>query len=836
MNNILLTGVSGLVGRHVLYELLRESLETQTPRKIIVTFRSGELPAAERLARLFEPGACPKYLADYPLQTLLRDVQVLETDLLDPALAAHLHRLDMRDLCVIHSAASTNLAPSEAAQQDVSANVSDATDNLLQAVTGIAAKFVYIGTAFATGAVSGTLDDDFSRFACDRSRNHYERAKLQAERAIIAHCERNAMAWQILRPSVVCGRLLDAPLHYTSKFDVFYGYARFFSRLAAAGSPERVRILCGTQSSVNVVPVDYVARAIVRSLPTRIAQLNIVHPQNVSGRDLVAGVVRAVGFERFEFVEAMPDDLNETEKLYYATAGAIFSSYLTSPEQRYDARRLGLLLDGLPPPDVAGALPDLMGYAIDCEFSSARCAQQAFTRARREPPRRVVFVGSGYVACYAYQKLRRRLRAQMANGQVEVVVVSTSNYHVFHGFVGEVVAGTLPLDTAFSPSRQLFQGARFVQGAVTGVDLDQQRLQYAGSGGERGTLRYDELILATGSENDSAEVPGLDRYGLSVRSFATLHHLQQHVVQMLESAEGASDPEDARRSLTFCIAGAGFTGVEMCTALAQLLDNCRPHYSILKRVPARLVLVHAGEEILPEMQAGFGRLVRYARQKIEAYGIDLRLNTRLKKVEPLRVLLDDGSWIDSRSVISTVGHRPTVLPGTERCLFDTQRRLVGDRNLNLRGYDNVWVGGDCASIRQPLRKTACPTNALWAIKHGQHIGRNVARRLRGRPLRPFRFLGLGQAANLGDYKGIAELYGLQITGFPAKVIRLWFFLYYMPNKRNAVQVLFELVLRGVFGARLLVAREVDGSEAADGAGLAAGSPLAAEDPRQAVGG
>lgn len=81
------------------------------------------------------------------------------------------------------------------------------------------------------------------------------------------------------------------------------------------------------------------------------------------------------------------------------------------------------------------------------------------------------------------------------------------------------------------------------------------------------------------------------------------------------------------------------------------------------------------------------------------------------------------------------------------------------------------------------KTVSCTSNALWAIKHGEAAGRNIARAILKKDLKPFTFRGLGEAASLGMGKGIGELYGLQFTGLTAWVLRWFFFHYFMPSKR-----------------------------------------------------
>ena len=62
-------------------------------------------------------------------------------------------------------------------------------------------------------------------------------------------------------------------------------------------------------------------------------------------------------------------------------------------------------------------------------------------------PTRVLMLGGGYVTLHAYRSLVARTRA----GEVDIVVVSADDCHNFHGFTGEVVGGTLPMEFTRTP-------------------------------------------------------------------------------------------------------------------------------------------------------------------------------------------------------------------------------------------------------------------------------------------------------------------------------------------------------------------------------------------------
>lgn len=415
-------------------------------------------------------------------------------------------------------------------------------------------------------------------------------------------------------------------------------------------------------------------------------------------------------------------------------------------------------------------------------------------------PVRIVILGGGYVTVWAYRSLARRLRTQLRRGAVEITVVSLDNYHAFHGWTGEVLGGIVPVPHGFTALRPLLKHARFVRGEVLSVALAQQTVQVQLFGdGRREDLRYDHLLFGLGSRDRQERVPGLATHGWRVKGTGDLLALRNHVIEVLERADAISDPADRQRALSIVIGGGGFAGVEMCAALAELLQVARQHYPVLRQERPRVVLVHAGNALLPQLRPRYERLAMYATRQLERYGVELRLNTRLAEVTADGALLSDGTLIPSATVVSTIGQTLTPLAGSEALARDPQGRLLTDAQLHIVGSTQLWAGGDVAHVIHPRSQEACPSNALWAIKHGEHVGANIARAVLGQPLRPFAYPGLGQAASLGVGKGAVELYTLQFTGWVGWLLRFFFFLSFMPSRAQMVRVFLDWISLPLLG-------------------------------------
>jgi NADH dehydrogenase len=382
-------------------------------------------------------------------------------------------------------------------------------------------------------------------------------------------------------------------------------------------------------------------------------------------------------------------------------------------------------------------------------------------------PSRVVLVGGGYATLHAYRVLARRLRRELSSGEVEIVVISSDDAHSFHGFTGEVLAGVLPYDVTRTRLSQALRRARIVVGEVTHVDVLARRVTYRPTGGgELCQLRYDELLVGCGGREPLGRVPGLDRAGVGLRRPGGIAEAARQIAGL-----GHADERS-----TVVVAGGGLAGVELAAAVA---DRGAGRVAV--------VLAHSGEDVVPAWSEQLPRLAAYTREQLSRLGVDVRVRTRLTAVDEAGVHLSDGSTVPADVVLATVGQRAVQLPGLESLRQDLRGRLVTDEDLWVA--PGVWAAGDAALVRHPRSGDPVPANALWAIKAGAHAGRNIARTLRGRHPTRFGYRGLGQAASFGIGRGAAELYGVTFTGWTAWLLRLVFFLRFMPSRSTAVRTL-----------------------------------------------
>lgn len=369
-HNILLTGSTGVIGSHVLYELIKLKADDVLKGKILVLIRpkTNKSPE-ERLSEILAPGVIPDFLKPIDLFKVRKDIIIVGGDLADiqgirSQVLKHVNRFT-----ILHLAASVNLASTDRAYDEVLTNNYDGTINLLKGLMRHCAKFVFISTAFASGHRKGRISDHFLDISEKQFRNPYEFFKAKTEKRIAEICDANNLEWQILRPSIVCGRLIDTPHFVITDYLVFYLFGAFFYKLSQKElSKNKLRIQVNKQSGMNIIPVDYAAKAIVMAIDSPIRELNIVSSNNILNTQIVETIFKMIGIENWDYVDDVPEEMNDFERIYYGTVGKQFNPYWNTSSYEFDTSRLRDLVGEIEEPNVGQCFGSLFDYALRHEF------------------------------------------------------------------------------------------------------------------------------------------------------------------------------------------------------------------------------------------------------------------------------------------------------------------------------------------------------------------------------------------------------------------------------------------------------------------------------------
>ena len=406
---------------------------------------------------------------------------------------------------------------------------------------------------------------------------------------------------------------------------------------------------------------------------------------------------------------------------------------------------------------------------------------------------RVLVLGGGFAGVYAARALRKRL-----GWEYEIELVNNVNYFVFQPFLPEVAGGLINSADAVTPLRNLLKGVHFRKAEVHAIDLDGRTVTVI-----QGTRRrlipiaYDHLVIALGQRVDLGRLPGMNEHAFWVKTLADAHELRNHVIDCLEHADVTADAENRERLLNFVVVGAGFSGVETVGEVKELVDHVLVNYPNVGRDEVKVHLVELAPRILNELPES---LAAYAQEKLERRGVKVRLGVGTKAATARRLSLTDGSVIETRTIVATVGNVPHPLVEGLGLEFD-KGRIVVDRYLRAKGHDNVWAVGDVALI--PLvdapseRDDYAPPTAQFAVREGGLLARNLARSELGGALIPFSYASKGSLASLGGRRAVATIFGLRLSGFVAWLVWKAFYLSFLPGFATRVRVLANWVLAAV---------------------------------------
>jgi NADH dehydrogenase len=418
----------------------------------------------------------------------------------------------------------------------------------------------------------------------------------------------------------------------------------------------------------------------------------------------------------------------------------------------------------------------------------------------------VVVIGGGFGGLQAARGLRR--------APVRVTLVDRQNFHLFQPLAYQVATGELSAVEISSPLRQILrrqQNARVLLAEVTGFDLDRRLVQLDGlPNGDNGVeLAYDLLVVAGGSAYSYFGHDEWAPHAPELKSLEGALDLRARLLTAFEAAEVEPDEERRRAWLTFVVVGAGPTGVEMAGQIAELArDTLRRNFRAVDTRSARVLLVEAADRVLTSFPE---KLSRRAARALERLGVTPMLQTTVVGVtaEAVELATADGSHetVAARSVVWAAGVKASplaaLLATAAGAGVDRAGRILVEPDLSLQGHPEVFAAGDMVVVRSADGEpTTLPGVAPVAMQEGRHI----ARLIRTGERKPFRYIDKGNLATIGRSHAVADIKGVQLSGFPAWLTWLGVHIVYLIGFQNRLLVLtrwtFSYITRGR-GARII---------------------------------
>ena len=423
----------------------------------------------------------------------------------------------------------------------------------------------------------------------------------------------------------------------------------------------------------------------------------------------------------------------------------------------------------------------------------------------------MVVVGGGFGGLQAV--------ARLAPAEVEIILVDRRNFHLFQPLTYQVATGALSPGEIAYPLRSIFKrfgNVHVLLAEVADFDLEARELHLSPVEGVpvADRLGYDTLIVAGGSNYSYFGHEEWREHADEVKSLESATAVRSRLLGAFEAAEAEPDREAVDAWLTFVVVGAGPTGVEMAGQIAELArDTLRHDFRAIDPTSARILLVEALDRVLTSFPPS---LSAKAERSLQRLGVTVLTSRTVTSIDGESVTISDRAGeieqIATHTVVwaagvtaSTLAGRLAELSGADR---DKAGRVTVEPDLTLPGHHEVFAIGDMVRVRGADGALDLPGVAPVAMQQGRYAAHVIRARLEGKTTSPFHYRDKGNLATIGRASAVADIHGLQLSGFLAWATWLVVHLFYLIGFQNRLLVLIRWSISFVThgrGARLITA-------------------------------
>ncbi len=396
-------------------------------------------------------------------------------------------------------------------------------------------------------------------------------------------------------------------------------------------------------------------------------------------------------------------------------------------------------------------------------------------------PHRIVVVGGGAGGLELATRLGDTLGRR---GSARVTLVDRARSHLWKPLLHEVAAGSLDVDDHELDFLAQAHWHHFTYrfGELIGLDRTRREVHLGPTFDEDGRLvtpervePYDTLVLAIGSTTNDFGTPGVRSHAIPLETTEQARRFHRRLLNACYRAQTQAEPIRPGQ-LHVTIIGAGATGTELAAELHRA-TRALVAYG-LDRIDAerdiRITLIEAAPRILPALPE---RLSDAATQQLSQLGVEVLSGTKVSGVTAEGVQLADGRFLESELVVWSAGVKgPPVLATLDGLELARMHQLAVLPSLQTTSDPDIFAIGDCAACPGPGPGGYLPPRAQAAHQQATHVRAQIGRRLRGQPLKPFRYRDFGSLVSLGRYSTVGSLMGvligrnMMVTGLFARMM------------------------------------------------------------------
>lgn len=204
----------------------------------------------------------------------------------------------------------------------------------------------------------------------------------------------------------------------------------------------------------------------------------------------------------------------------------------------------------------------------------------------------IIVLGGGYAGIETAKVLSKKYQK---NNQVDITLIDKNSYHTLMTELHEVAGSRVEADAVMVSYERIFSAGKvkLVKDCITGIDFEKQTLK-----SDRTEYAYDYLVLATGGAPEFFDIDGIQENAFTLWSLEDALRIRGHFEEQFRLASKETNPELRKQMLTFVVAGAGFTGVELMGEFIERRDVLCEKYHIPPS-QVNMLLVEALDVVLP---------------------------------------------------------------------------------------------------------------------------------------------------------------------------------------------------------------------------------------------
>ncbi|MFL5730459.1 MAG: NAD(P)/FAD-dependent oxidoreductase [Cytophagaceae bacterium] len=396
---------------------------------------------------------------------------------------------------------------------------------------------------------------------------------------------------------------------------------------------------------------------------------------------------------------------------------------------------------------------------------------------------RVVVIGGGFGGIELVKTLGKE-------SPFQVVLFDRHNYHTFQPLLYQVATSGLEPDSIAAPLRKVFKGYKdfyFRMAEVKKIIPESNSIDTT-----IGTLKYDYLVIATGSRTNYYGNTELQKKAFPMKQVPQVLDLRSKILQNFENALLSTDSEQLDSLLDIVIVGGGATGVELAGALAELRKKVLP--KDLPEIDFKkmdIILIENGPKLLNGMSENASV---HALKYLQEFGVNVKLNTGVLNYDGYTIKLKDGSELYSQTVIWAAGVMGTIIEGLNAEAVKGSRYQV-DLFNKVNGYQTIFAIGDPAAMITDKLPKGHPMLAQVAIQQGKNLANNLKAFMKNKSAvwKSFSYYDKGSMATVGRNRAVVDLPKWKFSGTFAWFTWMFVHLLFLVGFRNKVTTLINWI-------------------------------------------